>query len=103
MVNVALVPTKSNIGGNSMPMVNVALVPTKSNVSGNSKVDVVVLLVLTKSNTSGNINVAVAILLVTSVAAATILLIIKLTTIGSNLFINFSSQLSQADSPEIYK
>jgi len=47
--------------------------------------------------------VAVAVLLVTSVAAATILLIIKLITIGSYLFIDCSSQLSQPDSPEIYK
>jgi hypothetical protein len=46
-------------------------------------VSVAVLLVLSKSNISGNSKVAVAVLLVTSVADATIQLMIKLIKIGS--------------------
>ena len=93
-VAVLLVLTKSNISGNSKVAVAVLLVLTKSSISGNSKVAVAVLLVLTKSNISGNSKVAVAVLLVTSVAAATIQLMIKLITIGSYLFIDCSSQLN---------
>ena len=63
--------------------VAVLLVLTKSNIGGNSKVAVAVLLLLTKSNISGNSKVAVAVLLVTSVADATIQLMIKLIKIGS--------------------
>jgi hypothetical protein len=47
--------------------------------------------------------VAVAVLLVTSVADATIQLMIKLIKIGSYWFIYCSSQLNHLDSPEVYK